>query len=246
MRENDMIRLIRSYLIVGLMLAVSGTAWADVAFEFEPTDFFRFRNVSVGFSTDGGMFKLHKEWSVDMYRSWTNDGGQRTIVDNWVAGLQAEEGIFEFNIWLLDNCNGQAWGETTVWNPDGQAPTGTSGIDSNWDVEVVANPWGTGWLVRWWTDDPASNITPNSDVGKFSFSGTPYHDLTGNGYDASDPAVQIGDVCTIWFGGAYAGTRIRGFESTLSLAAIPEPTTILIFGIGMGLVRWFGRRRTVG
>ncbi len=92
-------------LILCLMLAAAGIGTADAAytFEFNPVDFFAYRDVSEGFSTDGGMFKLHETWGGNQYRSWTNDGGQRTMVDNFCAGLGAGEGIRRFNIWLANN-----------------------------------------------------------------------------------------------------------------------------------------------
>jgi hypothetical protein len=261
-------KLITICAVAGLMLAVSGVAQASVAFNFDPVDFFNYKPVSEGFSTDGGMFKLHETWGGNMYRSWNSS--QRSMVDNFAAGLGDNEGIAAFNIWLQDNPNARAWGEKMVWNPSGTAPTGTA--PTGWNVVVNPNPWGTGWLVDWSTNDSTKYIRPGNSVGLFSFSGTAYWDNNANGYDASDPEVAIGEFGKVWFGGVnydissggdYYPALIfdsfsggfpsqfvedgygSGFEATLSLQAIPAPGAILLAGIGTSLVGWLRRRRTL-
>jgi hypothetical protein len=232
------------------VLSFSGMALAGgmVAFDFNPVDFFNYQ--PVGDDTrglDGGMFRLHQTWGGNMYNSWQSS--TRATVDDFKAGLGAGEGIGCFNIWLADQANAPLWGETLISSgsvkPTGYAPTG-------WTAEVVGNPWPAGgngyWLVQWYTTNPDLYIRPGNNVGDFGFSFSP------------TTAVTAGENYTLWFGGSNYGTGSTaqdsqalyfdnfggtngfasqyvsawgsGFEATLNLTAIPEPTTMLLLGLG--------------
>ena len=52
----------------------------------------------------------------------------------------------------------------------------------------------------------------NSAIGSFSFSGTAYRDTNENGYDLTDPMVQVGETARIWFGTANYGTDASGWS----------------------------------
>lgn len=197
-----------------MILAVSGAARADIlTFTFDPDDLIQLYPSSAGSDTDGerkvdqlNARRAHQPWAKNMYETFYNPASpqpQPTSYNtymNWRDGLGAGEGISAFNIWLQDNPRARSWGEEIVWNPDGSAPTGTADAAGKWDVEVIPNPWGSGWLVQWSTDDPANYINTISDIGEFSFSGTAYWDSNMNSYDSTDPEVQLGDVVRIWFG----------------------------------------------
>lgn len=203
------------YLAVGTILAVSGAAQADiVTFRFDPDDLIQLYPGSAGDQDVAGENKAtqvnarrtHQPWATNWYETFYNPAGPKTQPDsyntyvNWRDGLGEDEGISAFNIWLLDNPNARSWGEKMVWDPAGPAPTGTADTAGKWDVAVDVNPWGPGWLVQWSTADPANYINTVSNIGDFSFSGTAYWDNNANGYDATDPEVEIGEVARIWFG----------------------------------------------
>ena len=232
--------------VVALFAAVCfglANAQAAVQFSFDPVDFFNYKPVSDGFSTDGGMFKLHQTWGVDMYRSWNVD--QRPVVDAWAAGLGENQGIACFNIWLADQANAPLWGETLV-SSGSVAPTGSA--PNGWTATVIGNPWPDGgngtWLVQWSTDDPTKYIRPGNDVGEFGFTFEPTTVI--------DPNAQY----TIWFGGANPGAgsestqqalyytgvgNASGFEATLGLTPVPEPATLIVWSL-LGASSWLGMR----
>jgi hypothetical protein len=234
--------------MVALIIAVGIPAQAAVEFRFDPVDFFNYSAPTDGTrGLDGGMFRLHQTWGGTMYNSW--DPNQNAVVDAFKSGLGDGEGIGCFNIWLADQANAPLWGETLISSgnvmPTGWAPDG-------WTAEVIGNPWPNGgdgwWLVQWYTSDPSKYIRPSNYVGEFGFTFQP------------TTAVTYGQNYTIWFGGANYGTGSSasdfqalyfdsfnggfasqfvsgygsGFEATLSLAAIPEPASILIWSLIAG------------
>jgi hypothetical protein len=242
-------KLIAICAVITMLLTVSGVAQASVVpFNFDPVDFFNYRPVSEGFSKNGGMFEVDKIWVTDRYCSYIAD--QRTLVDNWVAGLGTNEGICKFNIWLAGEPNAPQWGETLISSgtvkPTGWAPTG-------WTAEVIGNPWPHGengkWLVQWSTSDHTKYIRPGNSAGEFGFTFEP------------GITVTYGQNYTIWFGGwnyGYDASLIfdsfrggfpsqfveagpgSGFDATLSLTAIPEPATVALLALGAFALR---RRR---
>ena len=242
-------KLISIGAVITMLLTFSGLAQASiVSFDFDPTDFFNYRPLSEGWSKNGGMFELDKICRTEKYYSCIAD--QRIVVDNWVDGLGINEGIRKFNIWLAGEPNAPQWGETLISSgttkPTGWAPTG-------WVAEVVGNTWVHGengkWVVQWSTSDPTKYIRPGNSLGQFGFI-----------FEAAIP-VTYGQNYTIWFGGwnyGYDASLIfdsfRGgfpsqfveadpgsaFQASLSLTAIPEPTTVALLALGAFALR---RRR---
>jgi hypothetical protein len=196
-----------------MLLAASVTAQSLVC-KFDPDDLIQLYPASAGDENKDGENKAtqpnarrtHQPWATNVYETFYNPTAPKTQPNsyntymNWRDSLGEGEGISAFNIWLLDNPNARSWGEETVWDPFGPAPIGTADADGKWNVQTIANPWGAGWLVQWWTDDPANYINTISDIGEFSFCGTIYYDTDEDGYDASDPEVVAGDDVRIWFG----------------------------------------------
>jgi len=213
----------RLWLLSACVLLVfsSRGAVADLTYKFDPNDLLDLYPAVAGDedvsgenkATQANARRVHAAWAGTWYETFYNPASPHTQPDdyntymNWRAGLGQGEGISAFNIWLLDNPNARSWGESTVWDPNGSAPTGTADADGKWNVEVIANPWGAGWLVQWWTEDSNYLLRPGGDdIGEFSFSGAAFYDTNQNAYDVSDPAVQAGDLVRVWFG-SYWGAQ---------------------------------------
>lgn len=288
MTENERPLVVGKRLARGIMALAffamaavfPGPAFSSVlTFQFDPNDLLGLYPGSAGSDTPGGRKidqpnarRLHQAWASTWFETFYNPPAPHTQPNdyntyrNWLGGLGPGEGISAFNIWLLDNPAARSWGEKTVWNPAGPMPTGTADAAGNWYVSVDPNPWGPGFLVEWWTDNPAYYLRPGgADIGEFSFSGVAYHDNNSNGYDASDPEVAEGDTVRIWFGSytdasihfdasgwgtdspsysAFPATGTSGWEGTLNIvAAVPEPATALLLGLGLAGLGIWGRKR---
>jgi len=209
-------RWLKFCLVAGLLLAIAATAGKAVTFVFDPDDLIQLYPASAGDSDDQGENKATQPNARRVWVRWDGPVHYETFYNpadpqpqpksyntymNWRDSLGPGEGISAFNIWMLDKPAGRSWGEKVVWNPSGPKPTATADAAGKWHVRVE-NPYGYGWQIQWWTDDPDYYINTQSDIGEFSFSGIAYWDNDENGYDADDPEVQLGETCRIWFGAA--------------------------------------------
>lgn len=265
---------------IGWIGAPSASA---VSFVFDPNDLLDLYPATAGNVGDTSTYKavqpnarrIHQSWASTFYETFYNPAAPHTQPNdyntymNWRASLGSGEGISCFNIWLLDNPAARSWGESVVWNPLGPAPTATADSGGLWNVQVINNPWGAGYLAEWWTDNSAYYLRPGgTDIGEFGFSGTAYWDNNQNGYDPSDPMVQVGEYARIWFGcwngdysdysihfdssgfgnrspnyGTFAANDNSGWEGVLDVPAVPEPATMLLLGSGLIGLAGLGRKR---
>ena len=137
------------------------------------------------------------EYGVWQYNTFTTLDSYNAY-KSWREGLGDNEGISAFNIWLLDEVNAKAWGETTVSRPD--TPV-TATCPDGWDYQIIEDPYGDrGFVIEWYTTDPTKYLRPDEDQGVFSFTVDVYHDKGPANWDANDPPVQVGETCRIWFG----------------------------------------------
>jgi len=228
-----------------ILAGTNGLAQADVVyFQFDPVGFFNYKLASDGFSTAGGMFKLHRHWDLDMYRSW--DPSQSSMVNGFKNSLGSGEGIGVFAI-MLDpsppvSSNLSAWGQTLTVSSIG-TPTAPAGWTTyNWQD-------GGYWHAMWIADDSSHFIRPGASSENFGFS------------LATNESVTLGSNYTFWFGernytgypavqfdafpGGFASDPAdSGFEATLSLmAGILGPGTIVLQGLpdGSSTTVAFGR-----
>jgi hypothetical protein len=203
---------------VGLSLATSAMA-GMATFTFDPDDLIQLYPSAAGDedvtgenkATQVNARRTHQPWKTTWYETFYNPGnetwntgGPKAQPDsyntymNWRDGLGTNEGISKFNTWLLDNPNARSWGETIVARTD--APPGAATAAEGWTAEIIANPWGAGYLIQWYTDNPAYYINTTSNIGQFSFTVDVYDDVDDDGWDEDDPDITLYESYRIWFG----------------------------------------------
>lgn len=244
-----------------------------VVFEFDPDDLIGLYSTTplpvstVGSGSSQSHLKyeqtsprrVHETWAGTMYNTFgtTDFGGTETDLQSqnayiaWRNSLdQSNEGIFSFNIWLRDNTNAWNWGERLVSNPN-YLPTATAA--SGWTVSVIANPWGSGWLVQWETTQSDNLINLANDLDTFSFT-VDVREISASGqtFDSGGVDIALGTDWDIWFG-SYLGicnndsfyADWEGYEGSLELTAtpVPIPSAFLLFASGILGVHLLRKRR---
>lgn len=244
--------------VLGVILVATSAAHASkiVIYEFDAADFYDFRPLGPGdtdnWSAEGGMFKLHEEFGVEgpgtmTLRSWA--AADRSSLDAWKTFLGTTEGIGFFNMDVSGGGNAEVWGQSAtiaasvISLVSVSAPAGwttlTDGNNAGWEATSVADfllpgaPAGTfGFTLEM---DDAFDETADYTIwfGGFNFTGFP-------------PSVEFGS----WWGGdanqfaAKDGTPGSGFEATLRLRAIPEPSSVILLVGCVGLLVAAARRRS--
>lgn len=270
--KKSLVFLVALTLIFGMATISSATM---VNFQFDPDDLIqRYSTIPLPVDNPSGTSHLkyqqdnprrvHEDWGdgEKMYNTFGTTGSitDQQSQDTYIAWRNSldtpDEGIAWFNIWLRDNTNAWNWGERLVSNPDVK-PIGTAA--SGWQVAVDANPWGSGWLVEWWTDETDNLINLVNDLDPFGF-GVDVREISASGQTYADGTdIALGSTWDIWFGsygGIYnddepykswnyyeTGAPIGGWEGTLELAAVPEPATMLLLGSGLIGLAGLGRKK---
>lgn len=198
---------------------------------------------------DGGQTDVrsyHSSTNVD-FASWAETTTDRLV---------------EFNLWGYDG-RGINWGE--IYKVDSWGDEVPTTNNSNWTGDIIAWPWGTppanndGQLLGWDTDWSDSDLVASYASGMgFDGSGA------GNTFtfqvtmDMDDPAFYgetspwyngVEGQMVLWFGGwmlndtADSWTGLYEGNIILQGTVVPEPATMLLFGIGLLGIAGVSRRK---
>ncbi|GEM_PF-1549084 len=259
---------------------IASTLWASEAtFRFDPNDLIglyttgdptayrpgqtnpRFLNRD-GYSVGTGVAATYTDHPSRGSR-WTGDDDYYA---DWLAGLGAGEGIYQFNMWVtttnypysgyLREDSGEQLARNGMYNNDATGLTGTAADGWTAEVDVIYSntTGGVTYGIIWKTTDSAAYLRPGgADIGEFSFSMT---DVIGIREVAGD--IVDGDEYRVWFGSdsltfddqgwgttsgrdAFDGSDAH-WEGELAVTAevIPEPATSMFMAVGAvfaGLMR---------
>jgi hypothetical protein len=257
--KKNMKKLIVTCAALTMILAISGLASAAVStVVFSGSDIvapYSLPTVTQGTPVIGDGYINLASGTVRTYNNGS-DPVNPAAFNTWLTSLNSApgQGISCFNLWLMDGKSDQAamWGETmALANPYTTviSPFASAGWTAS--IYVVGNEWGPDWagseIVTYTADDPADYLKPGTTatfgftadiVGLNGATGPDYQIWVGAGNsDDGNPADN-----SIVANGLATGAE---FQRAVGAEVVPVPGAILLGSIGVGLVGWLRRKRTL-
>jgi len=192
---------------------------------------------------------------------------QTATYDTWLSGGPLDNSSNSFGL-----CEVQLWGagwpnSTLAWNERFRVNAGAAAwqilaTPTGWTGSIVDNPWddnGTATLDQYWADwqadDYANRILySSSGDGKDDYIFGFRVDIIGEYATTLEPSPD-GDPfesdgrLRVWFGGNVLNLNndwtSEGYDAIMTLTPIPAPGALLLGSLGVGLVGWLRKRRTL-